>query len=94
MDQSTIITLAPKDMTEKGLDNFLEVIKRIISVLEKKQGIKIFTATEINKQMKLHHHILINRKIDLDIEKEFDQSFLIYVETTDQGQKFIDYMLR
>jgi hypothetical protein len=93
--EATIISLTYDKLNkENGLNDLAALIDRIEEQVSDRSGLKIIISSERKDEERLHHHILINREINSDIEKEwkYGQTALKYIETPDQYKKTIWYM--
>lgn len=94
--KGTIICLTYKDIQETLLsDELVNLVNGIKKKMNEEEGLKIYISSEIGAKHNIHHHILINRRIEVDLEKEWGNGHhsINYIESDDHYRKALDYVI-
>lgn len=85
----TIITLSGLDV--KSLQSITEEIENQIV---NKEGFKIVTSTSFGKSERVHHNILVNRKVEIDLKAKWKngRSSISYITDDDHYREIIKYV--
>ncbi len=94
--KGTIITLSVEHEEINIINEFAKLKEKIVDgiTVEEKESLRVITSIEYSNTG-IHLHIFLNKKIDLDISKEWlhGQSNTNYFEKTDQCKKALKYMI-
>lgn len=94
--KGTIIVLTyANDMQKSDLDGLMSLVKSIENEVTNKEDLTINVGTVFGKKGRMHHHILINREISVDIKskRENGQASIEYIKDAGQYKEILHYVM-